>query len=252
VPQDAIVDGAADPDGKRASGAPAWQWVQGRRVLGRFGWQGTSISIRDQTAKALSREMGLTSRDAPQDDCTPVQSDCLAQPSGGHPEVSDDLLDAVVQFVHWLAVPAPRAPLAAAGASGAASPRLIDPTFASLGCAGCHRPVLPITLPDAQGRPVQASIAAYTDLRLHDLGDGLADRDVAGHIVASRWRTAPLWGMGYRLGRERFPTLLHDGRARSLEEAILWHAGEASPAREAFEQLSRERRAALLHWLATR
>lgn len=269
VPAQAIVQGVTGPDGGAATGEPAWQWLQGQRVLGRFGWQGTSISIRDQIEKAFSREMGLTTRDVPHDDCTSVEADCLAQPSGGQPEVSDELLDGVVQFVRWLAVPLPMADAAdipattgsatttasatatttATSTTGAAP--TIDPTFVALGCAGCHRPRLPVVLPDAQGHLVHASIAAYTDLRLHDLGDALADRDASGRIVPSRWRTAPLWGMGYRLGRERFPTLLHDGRARTLEEAILWHGGEASHARESFEQLPASQRAALLHWLAT-
>jgi CxxC motif-containing protein (DUF1111 family) len=245
VPEQAIVQGVPGPDGGAAMGEPAWQWVQGQRVLGRFGWQGNSISIRDQIQKAFSREMGLTTRDDPQDDCTAVEQDCRAQPSGGQPEVSDELLDGVVQFVRWLAVPAADASEAGAASAGPT----LDPTFVAVGCASCHRPRLPVVLPDAQGRIRHGSIAAFTDLRLHDLGDGLADRDASGHIVPSRWRTAPLWGMGYRLGREQFPTLLHDGRARSLEEAILWHGGEASHAREAFEHLPAGERASLLHWL---
>jgi len=257
VPAQAIIQGEPADGSASATGVPAWQWVRGRRVLGRFGWQGNSISIRDQVDKAFSREMGLTTREAPQDDCTAVEADCRAQPSGGHPEVSDELLDGVVQFVRWLAVPAPVVPAApgtsARGASTAAAGGIpaINATFTVLGCAGCHRPILPVVLADAQGHAYRGSIAAYTDLRLHDLGAGLADHDGSGRVVPSRWRTAPLWGMGYRLGRERFPTLLHDGRARSLEEAILWHDGEARAARERFEQLPAAQRAALLRWLET-
>ncbi|HEX4051410.1 MAG TPA: di-heme oxidoredictase family protein [Steroidobacteraceae bacterium] len=250
VPAQAIVQGVRGPDGGAATGEPAWQWVQGQRLLGRFGWQGNSISIRDQIDKAFSREMGLTTRDIPQDDCTSVEADCRAQPSGGQPEVSDELLDGVVQFVRWLAVPAANA--AGSAATATATPgAALDATFVALGCEDCHRPRLPVVLTDAHGQPMRESIAAYTDLRVHDLGDGLADRDASGHIVPSRWRTAPLWGMGYRLGRESFPTMLHDGRARSLEEAILWHDGEARHAREGFEQLPASERAALLRWLGT-
>lgn len=249
VPEQAIIGGVPGPAGKAATGEPAWQWVQGQRVLGRFGWQGNSVSIRDQIQKAFSREMGLTTRDAPHDDCTAVEADCRAQPSGGQPEISDALLDGVEQFVRWLAVPAPN-PDTAAHRTAPDGAR-VDPTFVALGCAGCHRPQLPVELPGAQGHFRQASIAPYTDLRVHDLGDGLADRDARGQIVVSRWRTEPLWGMGYRLGREQFPTLLHDGRARSLEEAILWHDGEARSARQAFEALSAAQRAALIAWLRT-
>ncbi len=94
-------------------------------------------------------------------------------------------------------------------------------------------------------------IAPYTDLRLHDLGMALADRDAAGVSVPSKWRTAPLWGLGYRLRRESMPTFLHDGRARSVAEAILWHGGEGASARRRFEELDSAQRQALLRWLGT-
>jgi CxxC motif-containing protein (DUF1111 family) len=95
------------------------------------------------------------------------------------------------------------------------------------------------------GQPLKATIAPYTDLAVHDLGPGLADRDVSGAVHATRWRTAPLWGMGYRLSRESRP-FLHDGRARSVEDAVLWHDGEAAAVRERFAHLSRQQREQLL------
>jgi CxxC motif-containing protein (DUF1111 family) len=220
------------------------------RSLGRFGWQAEAVSIRDQTGKAFALEMGLTSGDYPRDDCTSAQPQCLQQQDGGSPEVSAELLDAVVAFVSVLAVPQPQAPTAevATGAS----------VFERLGCASCHVPRLPVS---------SGVISPYTDLRLHDLGAPLADATVAGVKVATRWRTAPLWGLGYRPrssssptflhdGRARYrpqssssPTFLHDGRARSVEEAILWHDGEGRRAREAFEHLSAKQRHALLMWI---
>jgi CxxC motif-containing protein (DUF1111 family) len=210
--------------------------------IGRFGWQSTTVSIRDQTTRAFAREMGITSTDVPKDDCTASESDCLAQPNGGVPEVSSELLDAVLAFQTWLAVPESpeRDEDNALGAS----------LFARVGCDACHRPRVGVKLEDADGHPVDAIIEPYSDLRLHDLGDGLADQDNSGRSVASRWRTAPLWGLGYRLHRESFPTFLHDGRARSSEEAILWHAGEGSDARRAFERLTVDQRRALLQFLA--
>jgi CxxC motif-containing protein (DUF1111 family) len=210
---------------------------------GLFGWQASALSVRDQTARAFAREMGLTSTDIAHDDCTPVETDCLKQPNGGSPEVSDDLFDAVLSFQRWLAVPPSPAP-----------PPSPDPdakVFADLGCASCHQPRLPVTLTDAEGKSYGAVIAPYTDLHLHDLGSRLADEDVAGHKVTSKWRTAPLWGLGYRISFERFPTFLHDGRARSAEEAILWHDGEAAAARERFANLPAAQRKAFLHWLET-
>jgi len=210
---------------------------------GRFGWQATALSVRDQTARAFAREMGLTSTDIKSDDCTPTQTACLQQPNGGSPEVSDDLFDAVLSFERWLAVPASPAPHSPSDPG--------EQTFARLGCTACHRPRLQVSLTDASGNAGTATIAPYTDLQLHDLGMGLADETVAGRKVTSRWRTAPLWGLGYRMSLERFPTFLHDGRGRSVEEAILWHDGEAAGARGRFEHLSGEERKAFLRWVGT-
>ena len=105
-------------------------------------------------------------------------------------------------------------------------------------------------LPAAESKPTRAVITPYTDLRLHDLGSEMADQDASGAKVASRWRTAPLWGLGYRA--QNRATLLHDGRARSPEEAILWHAGEAARARRNFVNLLHRERELLLQWLAPR
>jgi len=210
---------------------------------GRFGWQATALSVQDQTARAFAREMGLTSTDMPNDDCTHAETACLQAPSNGSPEVSADIFSAVLSFQRYLAVPASPTPHPI--------PDQDANTFADLGCGACHEPRLPVTLTDADGKEVSAVIAPYTDLRLHDLGNRLADETVAGKKVSSKWRTAPLWGLGYRMSLEHFPTFLHDGRARSAEEAILWHDGEAASARTRFEQLPAPQRKAFLRWLDT-
>jgi CxxC motif-containing protein (DUF1111 family) len=213
------------------------------RARGRFGWQATALSVQDQTARAFAREMGLTSTDIPNDDCTQAETACLHAPSNGSPEVSADIFSAVVSFQRWLAVPTSPTPHPV--------PDRDAKTVADLGCAACHQPQLAITLPDADGKTASAVIAPYTDLRLHDLGSRLADETVAGKKVSSNWRTAPLWGLGYRMSLERFPTFLHDGRARSVEEAILWHDGEAAGARDRFERLPASQRKAFLRWIET-
>jgi CxxC motif-containing protein (DUF1111 family) len=233
VPASAIGDVAAAGANQRGN----------TRARGRFGWQGESVSIRDQTTKAFAREMGLTTIEIPHDDCTAAEADCLRQPSDGLPEVAPELVDAVVAFVRSLAVPASSAP-AAPSTAGAA-------LFSSLGCTACHRPELPIELTDATGTKTAAVIAPYTDLRLHDLGIEMADENAAGEKVPSQWRTAPLWGLGYRIRTETHPTFLHDGRARSPEEAILWHSGEAARARRNFMDLWGRPRETLLRWLET-
>ena len=228
------ASGGRDPHDSSDARAPS---------AGRFGWQATALSVRDQTARAFAREMGLTSNEMTSDDCTPAETTCLQQPDGGSPEVSDDLFDAVLSFQRWLAVPASPTPHPPSGSG--------DHTFAELGCVACHRPEWSVTLTDAAGNTNTATITPYTDLRLHNLGIGLADQTVAGKRVTSKWRTAPLWGLGYRMSLERFPTFLHDGRARSAEEAILWHAGEATGARESFEHLTADQRKAFLRWVET-
>ncbi|MCC6202737.1 MAG: hypothetical protein IT494_06990 [Gammaproteobacteria bacterium] len=235
VPDDAIL-ATAPPAGA------AWQDHRGRRTLGRFGWQGGSVSVRDQTSKAFAREMGMGSSDIPADDCTTAQRDCRAQPNGGEPEVADERLAALLEFQRWLAVPS-------LGDADAVAPRGRR-LFADLGCAGCHRPILPVAYTDPAGHEVRGTIAPYTDLLLHDLGPGLADVDLAGRSVPTRWRTAPLWAVAYTARAVSPPTLLHDGRARTVEEAILWHDGEAQAARRGFEALPADARRELLDWLA--
>jgi CxxC motif-containing protein (DUF1111 family) len=187
--------------------------------------------------------MGLTSSDMAHDDCTPAETDCLRAPNGGSPEVSSDFVDAVVAFQRWLAVPRSPAPHP--------QPDADKKLFVDLGCAGCHQPRRVVSYPDASGHIVTAAIEPYTDLHLHNLGDRLADSTVDGHLVPSKFRTAPLWGLGYRVSFERFPTFLHDGRARSVEEAILWHDGEAAGVRQNFEKLPAEKRKAFLRWVET-
>jgi CxxC motif-containing protein (DUF1111 family) len=210
--------------------------MRGRIGAGYFGWQGEAHDIQDQTARAFAREMGLTSALRPDDDCSRTQIACRASPQGGNPEVSSEFMHAVLTLQRELPAPA-RAVLPAETEDAGGK------LFTGIGCATCHVERLP-TLAD--GKP--ASIDPYTDLLLHDLGDGLADRRLDGRIVRSRWRTAPLWGLAHA---RRFDAiaLLHDGRAASVEEAILWHDGQAAAARTAFTQLPAAQRRQLLDWV---
>jgi CxxC motif-containing protein (DUF1111 family) len=210
---------------------------------GRFGWQASALNIKDQTTRALAREMGVTNSERPVDDCTDAETQCLQQRHRETPEMSAELLEALLTFQKWLSVPANPAP------QSPAEQRAGFKLFQATGCAGCHQPQQSVALVQPNGQPLQAVIAPYTDLSLHDLGPDLADRDVSGSVHPTRWRTAPLWGMGYRLTRERKPTFLHDGRARSVEEAVLWHDGEAAVGRERFEHLPRAQRETLLRFV---
>jgi CxxC motif-containing protein (DUF1111 family) len=210
---------------------------------GRFGWQAAALTVRDQTTRALAREMGVTSTDRPVDDCTAAEVQCLQQRHPESAEMSAELLEALLTFEQWLSVP--QNPKPATPARQAAGLQL----FKATGCAGCHQPEQSVALVQAGGQPRQARIAPYTDLSVHDLGPGLADHALAGVVHPTRWRTAPLWGIGYRLSRESRPTFLHDGRARSVEEAVLWHDGEAAVVRERFVHLPRAQRAQLLRFV---
>jgi CxxC motif-containing protein (DUF1111 family) len=217
----------------------AWHVFDGQRAPGRFGWQDDAISIHDQTSRAFAREMGLTNRMRPADDCTEAEADCRAAPSGGTPEVPREF-HVLIGFQRWLGVPlAPAAGI---------NPQRGTALFRSAGCADCHVPALPVQLEDGR----RAVIEAYTDLLLHDLGQDLADHDATGRSVPGAWRTAPLWGLGLAARDGRAYSLLHDGRARSIAEAVLWHGGEAGAARERFARLDAAERKTLEDWLAAR
>ena len=224
VPESAIV-------GPAPAGTPAWDWINGQRVLGRFGWQGASTSIRVQTTTAFAREMGITSADRPADDRTPAQRGDSKRSGSESPDMLDEEISALVAFQRTLLVP-PRP-----GGDNTEGPRL----FSELGCSACHLASLPTT--------TGGSIHAYTDLRTHNLGVEMADEDVSGKKAVSRWRTAPLWGLGYRRRQNTHFGLLHDGRARTAEEAILWHGGEAAVTRRRFADLGPRSRTLLLSWL---
>jgi len=208
---------------------------RGVRSAGRFGWQADVATLEDQTERALQREMGLTTAARPFDDCTAAQLACRNAVAGGAPEMRAEYLQAMVTFERELAVPGPAPNRAATGA------RL----FAAAGCGICHRDTLPADLPGGR-----VSIASYTDLLRHDLGEGLADRRVDGRRVPSPWRTAPQWGLQHDLARGE-PSLMHDGRARTVEEAVLWHDGQARESRRRFAALSAAQRAALLDWVSS-
>ena len=243
VPEAGIDKVSAESGGGTSSGAPAWHSHQGKRSIGRFGWQASAVSVRDQTTMAFAREMGLTSSDRPDDDCTPAEANCPRPPDGASPEVPEELLGAVVAFVRRLAVPE--------SATHATSDSLGSKLFAKIGCGACHQSQLTVQRPRADGTVASSLIAPYTDLRLHDLGADMADENVSGARVTSLWRTAPLWGLGYRVKEESYPTFLHDGRATSIEEAILWHSGEAAYAKYRFVKLGPRARDSLLRWLET-
>jgi CxxC motif-containing protein (DUF1111 family) len=236
----------ADKDGISGRASEVWSNEEGRVMLGRFGWKAGNPSVRQQSADAFSGDMGLSTSlfPGPSGDCTERQSTCLAAPSGASPaptdpEVGDELLDLVAFYAKNLAVPMRRDPNAAEVLAGKA-------LFAGAGCSACHRPSFTTgTLADQPHLSGQ-KIWPYTDLLLHDMGEGLADNRPEGVASGREWRTAPLWGIGLTETVSGHTFFLHDGRARSVEEAILWHGGEAQAARDAFAAMSKSQREALV------
>jgi CxxC motif-containing protein (DUF1111 family) len=213
----------------------------GADVIGRFGWKSGAPSVKAQSADAFANDIGITSSTNPDQPCTEAQTDCLAQPSGGEPEIDDEKLDQVTFYARTLAVPARRDVTDRSVSAGSAH-------FAELGCASCHTPEQRTGPSDIVPLDQQV-IRPYTDLLLHDMGADLADDRPDGTATGREWRTPPLWGIGLVETVNRHTRFLHDGRARSIEEAVLWHGGEAEPARERFEALTARQRDDLLTFL---
>ncbi|WP_419896495.1 di-heme oxidoreductase family protein [Roseomonas sp. USHLN139] len=237
VPEAAILAPRDNRDGIRGRPNHVWSPSRQEMILGRFGWKAAEPTLDDQVATAFANDLGLSTplRPAPWGDCTARQPECRAAPHGLAPgeasEVAPALFDLVLAYLRNLAVPPRR---------DADNPqvRAGEAVFGAIGCAACHRPAL------APG------VAAYTDLLLHDMGPGLADGRPDGRAGGQDWRTAPLWGLGLAAAVAGGPVgYLHDGRARSPLEAILWHGGTAQPARDRVLGLSPADRAALLAFL---
>jgi CxxC motif-containing protein (DUF1111 family) len=242
----AALHALADPDDANGDG------ISGRvHVLphgggiGRFGWKATTPSVHAQTAAALVHDMGITSPDHPHDARTDPQRQRLPFVDGGQPEIDAHKLARLVFYAQAIAPPAPREGDPAAIERGRAH-------FTAFGCAACHQPRW-TTGADAFD-PAFAGLAfePYTDLLLHDLGDELADGKHDGTARPSEWRTAPLWGLGLIPAVNGHERLLHDGRARGVAEAILWHGGEALPARERFRLAPRQQRDELVAFVRSR
>jgi CxxC motif-containing protein (DUF1111 family) len=247
VPDEQIL-AAADPDdadGDGISGRPnsVFDPLTGEQRLGRFGWKANVASVAQQTAGAFHGDLGVTSPAFPLQECTPLQVACAEAIDGGDPEIDERTFDSVVFYTRVVAVPKRRPASDGTDVQGAE-------LFTQLGCASCHTPTLTTGPSDVEALADQ-TIHPFTDLLLHDMGDGLADGRPDGEADGREWRTAPLWGIGLTETVSGHTRFLHDGRARDLSEAILWHGGEAESAQQAYLALDAEERAALIAYLET-
>lgn len=246
IPEDQIV-ALADPDdsdGDGISGRPnrVWNHRTQRVELGRLGWKANQPDIAHQTAAAFSSEIGMSTTLRPGQHCTEAQVECGNAPSGGEPEISDEIFARIVQYQRTLGVPARRNLDDPAVRTGATM-------FASAGCTACHHATFVTSSKSEEAALANQTIHPFTDLLLHDMGEALADNRVDFKAAPNEWRTPPLWGLGLQETVNGHTRLLHDGRARNVTEAILWHGGEAERSREAFRTMSKKEREALLAFL---
>jgi len=236
----------ADPDdsnGDGVSGKPSevWSLLENKSTLGRFGWKAGAPNVKEQSAGAFEGDIGISNPLAKRSsgDCTLKQPACLAAPNGNSKkegvEAGKTFLDLVTFYSQNLAVPRRR---------DVAMPDVLagKKLFHATGCATCHNPSFMTGEMDGQPHLSGQKIWPYTDMLLHDMGDALADNRPEGVANGREWRTPPLWGIGLTHIVNGHEFFLHDGRARGLIEAILWHGGEAEASRDAFAALSKKER----------
>jgi len=244
----------ADPEDKNNDGISGktnqvWSMKQNKVTLGRFGWKAGSPSIDEQSQGAFAGDMGISTPYHPNGagECTAKQTACLALPDGNSPqfenlEAHTQVTDLVTFYSRNLSVPARR--------------NVDDPDvlagkqlFYQSGCTACHTPKYITRRLADQPEQSHQLIWPYTDLLLHNMGEGLADHRPEGDADGYEWRTAPLWGIGLTPVVNGHSFYLHDGRARNLLEAILWHGGEAQTSRDKIVQMNKQQRDNLLAFI---
>jgi CxxC motif-containing protein (DUF1111 family) len=246
IPQESLVAfaDADDIDGDGISGKLNWVWDEKTQSLkpGRFGWKASQPSVRQQNAAAFRGDIGITSNLFSKTSCMPTQKECLSAADGGTPELTDKQLDRLEVYTKLIGVPKRRNTDHDQVIAG-------ERLFYRLACNRCH--VSTWVTADTPEFPElsEQTIHPYTDLLLHDMGPDLADDRPVFKATGREWRTAPLWGIGLVQSVNPEAGFLHDGRARTLQEAILWHGGEAEASKLAFKGLTAKQRAALLTFL---
>lgn len=243
IPESTILSFAdehdTDNDGISGRANYVFDAVGKKMMLGRFGMKANTATILTQAAAAYQQDMGVTSSVFPQESAFgQPQLDNLKD----DPELPDTLLNAVNFYLLTLAVPARRSttdPQVMAG----------EKLFAQLNCVGCHKPTIQTGVDVRYPMLSHQRIHPYTDLLLHDMGDALADGRPDYTATGNEWKTPALWGVGLFEKTNGTPFYLHDGRARTLEEAVLWHGGEAERSKQQFTSLTQEERGYLIRFL---
>lgn len=245
IPESTILSFADvnDANGDGISGKPNYvhDIQSNTQKLGRFGWKSNQPSVLQQVAAAFSGDMGITSSLFPNENCPPGV-DCDAIPNGGTPEITDDNLNKVAIYSLTLAVPARRNHTNQDVLRG-------KKTFETIGCASCHIPKIQTGSNYLIAAFRNQTIRPYTDMLLHDMGDALGDNASDFLATGNEWRTPALWGIGLIQTVNGHTNLMHDGRAKNITEAILWHGGEGSTSKNKFKQLPVKEREDLLKFL---
>ncbi|MFT5892124.1 MAG: CxxC motif-containing protein (DUF1111 family) [Dokdonia sp.] len=244
IPESTLMT-LADPsdiDNDGISGRPnmVFDVESNTQKVGRYGWKANQPTIKQQVAAAFSGDLGITSPIFPEENC-PSGIDCTTIPNGGSPEISEENLNNVTFYSSTLSVPARRDVDDDEVLRG-------KQLFTEINCAACHTPKI-----ETGAHPIAVlanqTIRPYTDLLLHDMGEDLADNTPDFDATGKEWRTQPLWGIGLIETVNDHTNLLHDGRARNIEEAILWHGGEATTSKNDFMSLSISERQQLITFI---
>jgi CxxC motif-containing protein (DUF1111 family) len=251
VPE-STIRALADPEDKNRDGISGrvhfvWNRRTERFQIGRFGWKSEQPTIRQQVASAYNQDMGITNRLYPKENhhnqkLLRADSRQTEDSAAGHPELSDRDLEITTFAMRTITAPAPRAQNDDEVQRG-------KDLFRTALCNRCHLERLATSSSTHPVELASRTIHPYTDLLLHDMGTGLADDPTVQHGIGREWRTAPLWGIGLTRKISGHTRFLHDGRARSLMEAILWHGGEASTSADKVKRMSAKERAELISFL---
>lgn len=241
---------AADPDDKDGdgiSGKPnmVWDVEMQKMSVGKYGWKAETPTIKQQTADAAVNDMGISNPQFKAQNCGELQTECLTAKhgtTGNQDEMTDEQLDIVTTYLEFLSIPG-RDYLDNEDVQKG------EKLFTEANCSACHRTDMVTGTEHRRTRLHNQKISPYTDLLLHDMGPGLADHRPSFDANGYEWRTAPLWGIGMVKVTNGHTNFLHDGRARNLAEAILWHGGEAEQSKQAFIMMAKTEREALIKFL---
>ncbi len=223
-----------------------WNIKKNKKTIGKFGWKANAPTVEQQSAEAFHQDMGITTPIFPDQNCPAPQSLCQQMPTGddGTTEVSLQGLKDITFFLSTLAVPARRNVNDSMVVAGKA-------LFNKMNCTACHKTGFEVTQSEVFPAINGTKINPYSDFLLHDMGEGLADNRPDYQANGKEWRTQPLWGIGMIQTVNNHSFLLHDGRVRSIEEAILWHGGEAENPKKMFMGLSKKDRKAVLAFIGS-